>query len=222
MPSIDAAAAVVIAYLIGSIPTAYLVGKYIGDADLTEVGSKNIGASNAYSQLGSRWAGFVVIIDVFIKGSIPVFIASDTVLGLGLGIQVAVGIASVIGHDWSVFLKFRGGRGIATTEGAIIVLSLPLAFAYPALPALAVLVSPGKDSAVWWLIATLAVPVWVLLLGLPNEIIWFSIALIIVTLLKRMTSNSLRGADGTISATLLWNRLVFDRDIKNRSEWVGQ
>ena len=222
MPSIDAAAAVVIAYLIGSIPTAYLVGKYIGDADLTEVGSKNIGASNAYSQLGSRWAGFVVIIDVFIKGSIPVFIASDTVLGLGLGIQEAVGIASVIGHDWSVFLKFRGGRGIATTEGAIIVLSLPLAFAYPALPALAVLVSPGKDSAVWWLIATLAVPVWVLLLGLPNEIIWFSIALIIVTLLKRMTSNSLRGADGTISATLLWNRLVFDRDIKNRSEWVGQ
>jgi acyl phosphate:glycerol-3-phosphate acyltransferase len=222
MPSIDAAAAVVIAYLIGSIPTAYLVGKYIGDADLTEVGSKNIGASNAYSQLGSRWAGFVVIIDVFIKGSIPVFIASDTVLGLGLGTQVAVGIASVIGHDWSVFLKFRGGRGIATTEGAIIVLSLPLAFAYPALPALAVLVSPGKDSAVWWLIATLAVPVWVLLLGLPNEIIWFSIALIIVTLLKRMTSNSLRGADGTISATLLWNRLVFDRDIKNRSEWVGQ
>ena len=222
MPSIDAAAAVVIAYLTGSIPTAYLVGKYIGDADLTEVGSKNIGASNAYSQLGSRWAGFVVIIDVFIKGSIPVFIASDTVLGLGLSTQLAVGIASVIGHDWSVFLKFRGGRGIATTEGAIIVLSLPLAFAYPALPALAILVSPWKDSAVWWLIATLAVPMWVLLLGLPNEIIWFSIALIILTLLKRMTSNSLRGTDGTISATLLWNRLVFDRDIKNRSEWVGQ
>ena len=81
MPSIDALAAVCIAYVIGSLPTAYLVGKYIGDADLTEVGSKNIGASNAYSQLGSRWAGFVIIIDVLIKGSLPVFIVSDAVIG---------------------------------------------------------------------------------------------------------------------------------------------
>jgi|TARA_B110000438_G_scaffold81412_1_gene81264 glycerol-3-phosphate acyltransferase PlsY len=222
MPSIDAVAAVCIAYLIGSLPTAYIVGKYIGDADLTEVGSKNIGASNAYSQLGSRWAGFVVIVDVLIKGSLPVFIVSDAVLGLGLITQVAVGIASVIGHDWSIFLRFRGGRGIATTEGAIFVLSFPLAFAYPAIPALAVLVSPWKDSAAWWLIATLVVPVWVLLLDLPIEILWFSIALIVVTLLKRMTSNSLRGVDGSISGKLLLNRLVFDRDIKSRSEWVGQ
>mgnify|MGYP003961797789 CR=1 FL=1 len=118
MPSIDALSAVVAAYLVGSIPTAYLVGKYIGDTDLTEVGSKNIGASNAYSQLGSRWAGFVVIVDVLIKGSLPILIVSDAVLGLGLGVQVAVGIASVVGHDWSIFLRFRGGRGIATTEGA--------------------------------------------------------------------------------------------------------
>ncbi|MBT3996615.1 MAG: hypothetical protein HOF01_12550 [Chloroflexi bacterium] len=222
MPSIDAVVAVAIAYLIGSIPTAYLVGKYFGDADLTEVGSKNIGASNAYSQLGSRWAGFVVTVDVLIKGSLPVFIASDAVFGLGLGVQVAVGIASVVGHDWSIFLRFRGGRGIATTEGAILILSLPLAFAYPAIPALAVLVSPKRDSAVWWLIATLAVPVWVLLLDLPDEFLWFSIALIVVTLLKRMTSNSLRDDRGSISARLLWNRLVFDRDIKSRSAWVEQ
>jgi glycerol-3-phosphate acyltransferase PlsY len=222
MLSIDAATAVVIAYLIGSIPTAYLVGKYFGDADLTEVGSKNVGASNAYSQLGSRWAGFVIIVDVFIKGSLPVIIVSDAVLGLGLDTQVTVGIATVIGHDWSIFLRFRGGRGIATTEGAIFALSFPLAFVYPAIPALAVLVSPWKDSAVWWLIATLLIPIWVLLLDLPNEILWFSIALIIVTFLKRMASNSLHGVDGSISAKLLWNRLVFDRDIKSRSEWVGQ
>ena len=222
MPSIDALSAVVAAYLVGSIPTAYLVGKYIGDTDLTEVGSKNIGASNAYSQLGSRWAGFVVIVDVLIKGSLPIMIVSDAVLGLGLGVQVAVGIASVVGHDWSIFLRFRGGRGIATTEGAIVVLSFPLAFAYPVIPALVVLVSRKQDSAVWWLIATLAVPAWVLLLNLPNEIFSFSIALIGVTLLKRMTSNSLRGADGSISARLLWNRLVFDRDIKSRSEWIDQ
>jgi hypothetical protein len=97
-----------------------------------------------------------------------------------------------------------------------------LAFAYPVIPALVVLVSRKQDSAVWWLIATLAVPAWVLLLNLPNEIFSFSIALIGVTLLKRMTSNSLRGADGSISARLLWNRLVFDRDIKSRSEWIDQ
>ena len=222
MPSIDAVAAVGVAYLIGSLPTAYIVGKYFGDADLTEVGSKNIGASNAYSQLGSRWAGFVIIIDVLIKGSLPVFIVSDAVIGLGSGTQVAVGIASVIGHDWSIFLRFRGGRGIATTEGAIFVLSFPLGFAYPAIPALAVLVSPWKDSAVWWLIATLMMPVWVMFLDLPIEILWFSIGIIVVTLFKRMTSNSVRGVDGSISTKLIWNRLVFDRDIKSRSDWVGQ
>jgi hypothetical protein len=89
-------------------------------------------------------------------------------------------------------------------------------------PALGVLFTPWKDSAVWFLIAMTLMPVWAILLNLPSELFWFSVAFAVITAAKRMTSNSLRDSSGTISRRLLWTRLVFDRDIVNRENWIEQ
>ncbi|NQW19843.1 MAG: glycerol-3-phosphate acyltransferase [Chloroflexi bacterium] len=209
------------AILIGSIPTSYLIGRFVGRIDIRENGSGNVGASNLTAQVGAKWATPVVMFDVFAKGLLPVFIASDKVLGLGLGIEVSAGIASIIGHNWSIFVGFKGGRGMATVLGTILALNFPLLVLYGSVPALGVLFTPWKDSAVWWMIAVIVMPIWAALLNLPVELVWFSIAFAVATALKRMASNSLRDDQDSISTKLLLTRLVFDRDIADRNKWVS-
>jgi glycerol-3-phosphate acyltransferase PlsY len=210
------------AYLVGSIPTSYLVGRLAKGVDIRERGSKNVGASNLAAQVGAWWAVPVTPVDIFIKGTLPVLIASEKVLGLGLGVEAAAGIAGIAGHNWSVFSGFRGGRGMATILGATGALNFPLLVVYGSIAALGVLFTPWKDSAVWWLIAVILMPVWAALLNLPIEIVWFSVAFVVVTAAKRMTSNSLKGNDGMITFGLLWTRLVFDRDIAGREAWLDE
>jgi glycerol-3-phosphate acyltransferase PlsY len=210
------------AYLIGSIPTSYLVGKLAGGVDIRERGTGNIGASNLTSQVGAKWAAPVVLFDVFVKGSLPVLIVSERGLGLGIGMEAAVAIASIAGHNWSVFSGFHGGRGMATMLGATLALNFPLLIIYGSVPALGVLFSPWKDSAVWFFVAVILMPVWAVLLNLPVELVSFSVSFALVTAAKRMTSNSLRDADGVISTHLLWTRLVFDRDIADRELWIAR
>jgi len=210
------------AYIIGSIPTSYLVGRLANGVDIRERGTGNIGASNLTSQVGAKWAAPVVVFDVLVKGSLPVLIVSERVLGLGLGMEVAVAIAAIAGHNWSVFSRFHGGRGMAAMLGATLALNFPLLIIYGSVPALGVLFSPWKDSAVWFFVAVILMPVWAVLLNLPIELVWFSVLFAVITGAKRMTSNSLRDTDGVISARLLWTRLVFDRDIADRELWVGR
>ncbi|MEE8046625.1 MAG: glycerol-3-phosphate acyltransferase [Dehalococcoidia bacterium] len=210
------------AYLVGSVPTSYLVGRLASGVDIRERGTGNIGASNLTSQVGAKWAAPVVIFDVGVKGLLPVVIASGRVLDLGIGVEAAAGLAGVAGHNWSVFSGFHGGRGMATMLGATLALNLPLLIIYGSVPALGVLFTPWKDSAVWFFIAVILMPVWAALLNLPAELVWFSVAFALVTAGKRMTSNSLRDASGSISMRLLWTRLVFDRDIADRENWIAQ
>lgn len=210
------------AYLVGSIPTSYLVGQMASGVDIRERGSGNIGASNLTAQVGAKWAVPVVIFDIGAKGLLPVLVASEKVLDLGIGVEAAAGLAGIAGHNWSVYSGFHGGRGMATMFGATLALNLPLLIVYGSVPALGVLFTPWKDSAVWFLIAMILMPVWAILLNLPSELFWFSVAFAVVAASKRMTSNSLRDSSGTISRRLLWTRLVFDRDIVNRENWIEQ
>jgi len=196
------------------------VGRLVSGVDIREQGSGNIGASNLTAQVGAKWAVPVVIFDIGAKGLLPVLIASEKVLDLGIGLEAAAGLAGIAGHNWSVYSGFHGGSGVATMLGATLALNLPLLVIYGSVPALGVLFTPWKDSAAWFLIAMILMPVWAILLNLPSELFWFSVAFAIVTAAKRMTSNSLRDSSGTISSRLLWTRLVFDRDIVNRENWI--
>lgn len=108
----------VIGYFLGNISSSYLVGKLMAKIDVREHGSGNLGATNAYRVLGFK-AGVIVFLADAIKGLLA------TVIGLWIKGDVGGligGIAAVIGHNWPFLLEFKGGKGIATSFGSIIIL----------------------------------------------------------------------------------------------------
>jgi len=106
---------IVAAYLIGAIPTSYLAGKIGRGIDLREHGSKNLGATNVYRVLGWRYAIPVGLIDMA-KGALPVIFFPRWAHGPGW-LPVVVGVAAVLGHMFSPYVRFRGGKGVATAAG---------------------------------------------------------------------------------------------------------
>lgn len=134
-------AAVLLGYLLGSLPTAYLVAQRVGGAfsDVRLAGDGNAGAANIGRLLGTRWGIFVGTVDI-VKGFVAVLLINaltnswDTISGVGL----LGGVAAMVGHIWPVWLRFRGGRGAATALGVTAaVLTGPVLLV--ALPALAIL-----------------------------------------------------------------------------------
>ncbi len=127
---------IVLAYLIGSVPFGYLAGKLNG-IDLREHGSKNIGATNAVRVLGKKW-GIPVFICDFLKGYIPLAIVIAAMSGGSMGLTqfslesmlwvLGVMFALILGHTFTCFLHFKGGKGVATTAGCLFALSPIIGF----------------------------------------------------------------------------------------------
>ena len=113
-------------YLLGAIPTSYLVARWVRGIDLREHGSKSLGATNLYRTLGWRYAVPAGLFDVA-KGAIPV-VAFAPRAGTQEWVPIGLGLAAIIGHVFSLFVRFRGGKGVATAAGAVLGLApLPLA-----------------------------------------------------------------------------------------------
>jgi glycerol-3-phosphate acyltransferase PlsY len=104
------------AYLLGAVPFSQIVARLHG-VDLRLVGSGNVGASNLGHQVGWGWGILVAILDG-LKGLVPVWIARQA--GLDLGVSALAGMAAVVGHSWSILLRSRSGRGLATSAGLVI------------------------------------------------------------------------------------------------------
>ena len=113
---LDFVVAAAISYILGSIPNGLILGKAIWGVDLRQHGSKNIGATNAWRTIGKAGGISIFALD-FLKGAISAY------LGLHLGgselAGVLCGILAIAGHSWSVFLAFKGGKGVATGLGVI-------------------------------------------------------------------------------------------------------
>jgi len=115
-------------YLLGSIPVALLVGKLYGKVDVRKVGSGNIGATNVTRTIGKK-AGLITLVGDMLKGALPVaffmfFVGTDTLTHQLL--VCLAGLSAFLGHLFPVYLKFKGGKGVATATGVFLVLS-PLA-----------------------------------------------------------------------------------------------
>jgi acyl phosphate:glycerol-3-phosphate acyltransferase len=109
---------VLIAYCLGSISTSTLIGKWVGNIDIRKHGSGNAGATNTLRVLGLKWAIIVLLVDV-LKGVVAILLARW--LGHGDALYIyASGLAVIFGHNWPVFFQFRGGKGVATTIGVLI------------------------------------------------------------------------------------------------------
>lgn len=126
-------AIIILAYLIGSIPFALLLARRFGAADLRRIGSGNLGAANVMRASGVTAGLLVVALDMS-KGAASVWLAARDSAGAAL--PAAAGFAAIIGHIYPLWLRFRGGKGVATACGVFAVLT-PLALT----PALAVFVA---------------------------------------------------------------------------------
>ncbi len=110
---------VLLGYFLGAIPTAYIAGRLFKGEDIRQLENGNVGAANAFRQLGAKIGIAVFFIDAG-KGALAILLAQAASLP-----QVAVlltGVAAVVGHNWSVFIGFKGGRGESTTIGTLLAL----------------------------------------------------------------------------------------------------
>ena len=163
----------VASYLIGAIPTSYVAARVFGGIDLRQHGSRNLGATNLYRVLGWRFALPVGLIDAA-KGAIPVLgfapLASDSEL-----FALVCGITAVVGHVYSVFVRFRGGKGVATAAGVMLALT-PVALAV-SLVVWVVLVYLTGYVSVGSIVSAAIFPLAVYLLEHPAmpEILWLDV-----------------------------------------------
>lgn len=111
---------IIISYLIGSIPTAYLAGRIFAKVDIRIVGSGNVGATNVYRVVGKA-AGIAVLIIDILKGFLPVYVVG--LLGFDTIYKIVAGLGTVSGHMWTIFLKFKGGKGVATGIGVFLAIT---------------------------------------------------------------------------------------------------
>ena len=171
-------ALLVASYLLGSVPFGILVGRGMFGIDPRTVGSGNIGTANAMRAFGRRGAVLVLLGDVA-KGALPTYVAMHW---LGSPVYVAwVGLAAVAGHNWSIFLRFAGGKGVATTLGVVIVLSLPAALMFGAVWLAAAAIT--RYSSVASISASAAVPVALLVEHSPMPYVIYGVvalALVVV------------------------------------------
>ncbi len=191
--------ALVVSYLLGSIPTAYLFGRLLKGVDIRKVGSGNIGATNAMRALGKGPGIMVLLLDI-LKGFIVVvflgdYFSSRPILWQEQNLRIIMGLCSICGHNWTIFLNFKGGKGIATSFGVLLGLALKL-------PGLGILI--GVLILTWlivfiiWrlvslasIVAAIALPVSILFLKQSAVLAIVSLILCIFVILRHK-SNLLR------------------------------
>lgn len=110
---------IVIAYFLGAIPNGIWVGKYFKDTDIRKYGSHNSGATNAYRILGAKYGMLVLVLDA-LKGFLPPCLAYLS--GVDGNALILIGLVAILGHSLSIFLKFKGGKGVATSLGVFLFL----------------------------------------------------------------------------------------------------
>ncbi|MGE4266017.1 MAG: glycerol-3-phosphate 1-O-acyltransferase PlsY [Deferribacterales bacterium] len=192
---LTAAAVIAVCYVIGSVPTAYLVVKKIKGIDIRTVGSGNVGASNAARVLG-KWGFIGVLFADMMKGFIPVFVIKHF---YGESWIVLIGaVAVIVGHSFTCFLKFKGGKGVATGVGVFLALApfqlLVAAVIFGIMLAVFQMVSIGSVTAA----AFLAVMVWFTSEWDHLRYITFVIALLIIWLHRGNIARMVRGEERKI------------------------
>jgi glycerol-3-phosphate acyltransferase PlsY len=174
--------AVVIGYLLGSVPCAYIAARLAKGVDIRRVGGGNVGALNVMREIGTV-AGLAVFLADVAKGSLAVLVAQW--LGVPLLWVFAAGFAAAVGHSWPVWLKFRGGQGLATAMGVLVVL-VPIEFAisFAVIAIVVLLTSNVRFGAV---VGLVLLPLIIWLFGGELSLIIFSIVLLLFCVLKALT-----------------------------------
>ncbi len=183
-------------YLLGAFPTSFIVTRTFAKIDLRQHGSGNLGATNLYRVLGWKYAVPVALVDIA-KGVVPVLVFAPQVSGSQL-YALGCGVAAIVGHVFSVFVRFKGGKGVATAAGVMLALT-PVALAGAAAVWGLVLLLTGYVS-LGSIAAAVVLPFAVYLVEHPRspELLWVAalIALGVVVLHRRNIQRLLKGTEG--------------------------
>lgn len=171
---------IIICYLLGSVPFGYIVGKLFKKIDIREYGSGNIGTTNAFRILGPVLASLVLIGDIG-KGVFSIYLVRFLNID-SLFILIIAGLAVICGHDWSLFLRFKGGKGVATTFGVIF--SFNLVISILAVIVWVIIIIFTKYASLASISSLTAVVIFMILLKQPYEYVIFSIIILILTVFK--------------------------------------
>jgi len=208
------------AYLLGSVPAAYLLAKWFYGIDIRKHGTGKIGASNVL-RTTSIWLAIPVAIFDIGKGALMVWVAQ--LLDLGASEQVTVGVITIIGHNWPIFLGFKGGRGVLTSLGVITMLSPWLGLIIFVMP---YLFAPIRQVAFGVFLALASLPFFSWFLSQPLGIedrlpitLGF-VAMSLMGLLTRLVTPRTELSKSVPLGELIINRLLFDRDIRDRKTWT--
>jgi glycerol-3-phosphate acyltransferase PlsY len=185
-------AAIAFSYLLGSVPTGLWLGLKLRNIDIREHGSRNIGATNTLRVLGKRLGAFTLAMDV-LKGWLPVV----TALWLSAWdyLPILCGLAAILGHTFSVFLRFRGGKGVATSTGVFLGLApvptLIAALVFAVVVAATRMVSAGSIAAA----AALSVAVFFFPASIPTRVVTVVVAALVILKHRANVRRMLKGEE---------------------------
>jgi len=215
---------VVGAYLLGSIPAAYLAAKWYKGIDIRKVGTGNVGSSNVMSST-SKWLAVPVALFDMGKGALAVWIAQIVLHSAPQ--TMSVGFVVIAGHNWPVFLGFRGGKGMITSLGVITVIS-PLLGLIILLTAYIPAVIKQLALGVFLALVELPLLSWFFYqpLGLDlDKRLAVTIGFAFISAMgfaKRLIGPRMEISRNVPAGELLLNRLLFDRDIRDRKAWINR
>ena len=173
-----------LAYLLGAIPTSYVAAKLLKRIDIREHGSGNAGATNIFRVIGKVPAFIVLFIDVF-KGFAAVWFLPEFFLnnfiGVHLGLelyQILIGTFAIAGHVWNPYLKFKGGKGVATTAGVLLALSPGIAAG--SFIAWCVVFGILRIVSVASIVAAISLPIFAILFNRSIYLVFFCVILCVI------------------------------------------
>nr|MBC7245765.1 glycerol-3-phosphate acyltransferase [Chloroflexota bacterium] len=207
---------IIVGYLLGSIPTAYLAGRWLKGIDLREYGSGTVSGTGVIYHVGLGAGVVAGLLDVA-KGALATWLVLR--LGSSLTVGLLAGLAAVIGHNWPLYLKFKGGRGISPFMGVMLVV-FPLGVLW-----LLLFLAAGRLLKLTALVAfcgILTLPLLTYITRQPTVVILTSIGMLLITVIKRLEANRLPLPSGPERRQVLIRRLLFDRDVDVNEEWVSR
>ena len=202
-----AIAGIILAYLIGSFPSAYLTGRFRRGVDIRQIGSHNMGAMNTFYSVGFWWGMLVLLLDIG-KGAAAVAVVWQ--LTHSEYLQLAGGVAAVLGHNFPVFLKFKGGKGGASCIGILVYLMPWGLLAYPAV--FGIILAVTRFPTLSYSLAFLCFPALAVLIHHSVPLLVFSLLLLLVPGLRYIPriKEMHTGAGGS------WKHVVLRRNLKDR------
>jgi glycerol-3-phosphate acyltransferase PlsY len=213
---------IVTSYLFGSIPVSYLIARSRG-VDLRKQGSQQVGGGNLWRTTSHKLGAVIAIYDL-LKG--PLFILAGWWAGLDAGQQLLVALAMIIGHNWPVFLRFHGGRGIAIALGTITVIPFinwgnisiwPTAAFF--IVAVGIVIFMHR-TPVPVLFGFIAAPIVSAIVKDPWLVSLSYAGMVLIIIIKRLVAQPSTEKWQTGLARVLFNRFLLDRDISDRNAWV--